>query len=113
LSESEGEEEELKIPKRFKLLGATVEVVENPKLLVENCWAGSADYNQHVIEMMPLSEAFPVSKAKYEQTFCHELMHFLLYYGGAAVEEALHQNEELVEQLGCMLHQVLTTMEYE
>lgn len=103
----------MKIPKRFKLLGSTIEVKDNQSLLISHNWAGAADYNKHVIEIVPASDAFNVSETKIEQTFCHELMHFILYYGGGVVDGCIHQNEELVEILGCLLHQALTTMEYE
>lgn len=103
----------MKIPKRFKLLGSTITVIDNPKLLISHNWAGCTDYNNHTIEMVPTSEAFDVCNTKIQQTFCHELMHFLLYYGGGVVDGNLHQNEDLVELLGCLLHQALTTMEYD
>jgi len=34
----------MKVPKRFKLFGATVDVVDNPKLQWERGWSGSASY---------------------------------------------------------------------
>ena len=107
----------MQIPKRFKLLGFTIEVVENPKLLNDRDWIGAACYNECKIEILPSSDVRPIAKEKIEQTFCHELSHFLSYYAGAAVNhklggDYLHQNEEFVDLLGSLLHQALTTMEY-
>lgn len=107
----------MRIPKRFKLLGRTIEVVENPRLMQDRNWCGAACYEEGKIELQPSSEAYKAAPDKLEQTFCHELSHFLLYHAGGTVNHELkqmaHQNEELVDLLGSLLHQALTTMEYE
>lgn len=108
----------MNIPKRFKLLGHTIDVADNERLSFERNWTGAACYEECRIELMPISERYPAHSTKREQTFCHELSHFLLYYAGAAINHELggkyaHQNEELVDLLGSLLHQALTTMEYE
>lgn len=107
----------MKIPKRFKLMGATIEVVENPKLPQDRNWAGLADFEKHRIELVPISESYDVSLAKYEQTFCHELAHFLCHGAGGVINHKLdgylHHDEEFVDLLGCLIHQALDTMEYE
>lgn len=108
----------LRIPKRFKLLGHTIEVVENKRLAHDHNWNGAACYDETRIELLPISEQHPFSMTKHEQTFCHELSHFLLYHAGAAINHELggkyvHQNEEFVDLLGSLIHQALTTMEYE
>lgn len=106
----------MQIPKRFKLMGHTIEVTENDKLAYERNWNGAACYDESRIELMPSSCVNPRSQSKVEQTFCHELSHFLLYYGGSAINHELkqmaHTNEELVDLIGSLLHQALTTMEY-
>jgi predicted SprT family Zn-dependent metalloprotease len=99
-------------------LGHTIEVTENKRLAHERNWTGAACYDETRIELLPISEQHPFSVSKHEQTFCHELSHFLLYYSGAAINHELngkfaHQNEELVDLLGSLLHQVLTTMEFD
>jgi len=107
----------MKIPSRFKLLGATIEVVDNPRLVAEENWAGAAKYRDHRIELVPISDAYVVPQAKLEQTFCHEMAHFLCYHAGGAINHELknylHKNEEFVDLLGCLLHQALSTMEYD
>lgn len=108
----------MRIPKRFKLLGHTIEVVERPDLLHERNWNGATDYERTRIELVPVSEFNPISKSKAESVFCHELAHFLLYYAGAGINHALdgkyaHQQEEFVDLLGNLIHQAFDTMEYE
>lgn len=108
----------MQIPKRFKILGHSIEVAENKRLAHERNWNGAACYEECRIELLPKSEQHPLSETKTEQVFCHELSHFLLYYAGAAINHQLdgkyaHQNEEFVDLIGSLLHQVLTTMEYE
>lgn len=108
----------MRIPKRFKLLGHTIEVVENPELLNERNWSGAADYEKCRIELVPASSYYPVASSKAESVFCHELAHFLLYYAGAGINHFLdgkyaHQQDEFVDLLGNLIHQVLTTAEYE
>lgn len=109
----------LRIPTRFKLLGHTIEVVERHDLLQERDWSGAADYQKCKIELLPSTVTYTQAQSKIEQCFCHELSHFLLYFAGGAVNHDLksggyiHKNEELVDMLGHLLHQALTTMEYE
>jgi predicted SprT family Zn-dependent metalloprotease len=109
----------LKIPKSFNLLGRTIQVVDDPKLMQERSWVGSANYELDVISLQPNSESYQVSEAKLQQTFCHELAHFLLYYAGAAINhemksgEYIHKNEEFVDLLGSLIQQALSSMEYE
>lgn len=43
-----------------------------------------------------------------EQTFLHELMHAVFY----ALNNPLYENEELVDQVGGLLHQAITTAKY-
>jgi predicted SprT family Zn-dependent metalloprotease len=107
----------MKIPKSFKLLGAEITVADNPSLLRDRNWNGCADYDTHRIEMVPRCDFYKASNARYEQTFCHELAHFLTYYAGAAINhdlsgKYLHQNEEFVDLLGSLIHQAFSTMEY-
>ena len=107
------------IPKRFKLMGRTIEVVERADLIQDRDWTGAADYNKDLIEMLPINPMFVSSPEKREQTFCHELSHFLLYHSGGAINwnlkdgQYIHKNEEFVDLLGSLIHQFLTTMAYE
>ena len=94
-------------------------VIENPRLMQERDWVGAADYSTDKIELLPRSEVYAVSDAKLEQTFCHELTHFLIYHSGGAASALdkpgvyLHQDEEFIDLLASLIHQVFSTMEYE
>jgi len=109
----------MQIPKRFKILGRTIETVERADLIQDRDWIGAADYNKDLIEILPLNPMFVASPGKREQTYCHELAHHLLYYSGAAINWNMkdggyvHKNEEFVDLLGSLIHQFLTTMEHE
>ena len=53
----------------------------------------------------------PVTKV--EQDFIHELVHFILYFGECEATKDLFKNERVVDRIALLLHQALTTMEYE
>lgn len=107
----------MKIPKRFKLMGATIEVKEDPTLMFDRNWHGSADFSRGEISLQPINAAFPVSATTREQTFLHELVHHIAFHAGAAVnhelKQNLHKNEDFTDLFSALLHQALTTMEYE
>jgi predicted SprT family Zn-dependent metalloprotease len=103
----------MKIPAKFQLMGRSITVCEDKTLNQEHNWDGAADYCRDIISLLPVNEIIVHSRAKREQTFCHELAHFLLYFSGAAVNHDLksggyiHNNEEFVDLLGSLLHQAL------
>lgn len=109
----------MKIPKRFKLLARTVEVVDNPQLCQDRNWSGAADYDLDQVQLMPRSAAYIASDAKIEHTFYHEFVHHLLYHAGGAINhklkegEYIHRDEEFVDLLASLLQQANNTMEYE
>lgn len=107
----------LPIPNRFKLLGQTIEVKYNPKLLTENDFQGAASYRRNEIEIMPDSEANPRRQDQIEHTFCHELMHHILFYAGCTYRgnnpDNMHQDERFVDTVAGLLHQALTTQEFD
>ena len=107
----------MKIPKRFKLFGRTIEVVFDPQPFIERpeC-AAFACYRQDRIQINP-NRAISGSDSQNEQHFYHELMHFILYHAGSSYKgkdhSAMHRDEELVDLCGQLLHQVISTMEFE
>ena len=104
----------MKIPKRFKLFGQTIEVKFDPDLLDQHDWQGAASYRRGEIRLLPYSECTPRKQEQIEATFCHELTHFLLYAANIKIDDKwLHQDEVVTELIGSLLHQALTTMEYE
>jgi hypothetical protein len=100
----------MQIPKRFKLLGHTVEVGEELSRYYEKGSYGACSYEGHWIKLVPPSEHHPITRTSLEQTFLHELVHMILYNTEQA---ALSDNEHFVDLFAGLLHQALTTMEYE
>jgi len=107
----------MQIPVRFKLMGQTISVIYNPKLIQENDWTGLASYRRNAIEIMPPSEANVKNSDQLEHTFIHELIHHILYYAGASLHETdpskMHADEGFVDTFAGLLHQALVTAEYE
>lgn len=101
-----------KIPTRFKLLGQTINVVFDASQFVEkDGYHGFASYRLNEIQLKP-----GLKKDLTESAFFHELMHFILYHAEAALpkdSEYPHKEDGFVEMCGALLHQALTTMEYD
>lgn len=101
-----------KIPTRFKLLGQTINVVFDASLFVEkDGYRGFASYRLNEIQLKP-----GLKKDLTERAFCHELTHFIIYHAEAALsgkEDYPHQDEGFIELCGGLLHQALTTFEYD
>ena len=107
----------MKIPKRFKLFARTIEVVWVEEPFVEHPEAsGFASYRKGCIELNPNKFLYGKDDQK-EQTFYHELMHFILYHAGASYKgednNLMHKDEEFVDLCGNLLHQAISTMEFD
>ena len=90
----------MQIPSSFKLLGRTIVVKEDAQLMQDRDWCGSADYQKDVITLLPKSAHYNASNAKLEQTFCHELVHAILFTMGKT-----NHDEEFTDAFGSLLHQ--------
>lgn len=99
-----------RIPKSFSVLGQTVVVKNRTDLSYseDNCAEWSA--RENAIYIQPASKDTPIPSEMVEQAFCHEVVHCLLDF---AERPRLSKDEALVNLLGGLLHQVLTTAEYE
>jgi predicted SprT family Zn-dependent metalloprotease len=103
----------MRIPKTFKLMGHTIDVHEEMDLHIRQNSTGEAHYRSNKIYLQG-QEGYPLRPiSKVEQDFCHELMHFILYMGECSDTNELWKNEHVVNRLSSLLHQALTTMEYE
>jgi len=100
----------MQIPKRFKLLGHEINVTESPADYYNLGRYGSCSFEGKVISMVPKSDSFPITQSSYEHTFMHELVHMCLYH---TEQSELNKNENFVDAFAGLLHQALTTMEYE
>jgi hypothetical protein len=106
----------MKIPSRFKLFGQTITVVVgNHQFIDQEGTYGEAHYRKDTIYLRPPSEVVPVTKEMQEHSFLHELTHFLLYNAEDARNNKvlLHSDEGFVDLFSHLLHQALTTMEYD
>ncbi len=78
---------------------------------------GATGYEQKWIKLHPRSDIIPVSESSREHTVLHELTHAILYHADAAVklpdDKSLRDNEGFVDLFSGLLHQALTTMEYD
>ena len=107
----------MKIPKRFKLFGKTINVSWSDDPFVERPEASAfASYRKDEIQINP-NRAISGNDDQIAQSFCHELMHFIMYHAGPSCREKdhsrMHRDEEFVDLCGNLLHQALDTMEYE
>lgn len=100
----------MQIPKRFKLLGHTIEVMEEPGRYYERNAYGACSYEGKWIKLVPPSDSHPVTPSSMEHTFLHELIHMCLYH---TEQSKLNENEDFVDLMAGLLHQALSTMEYD
>lgn len=100
----------MKIPKRFKLMGQTIEVVREQTMLETLDCNGEARYRLNQIAIQPNNAGVHRPDSYWEQVFLHELMHWIFYQ---MHEPELRANEKIVDLVASLLHQALTTAEYE
>lgn len=107
----------MKIPKSFKLLGHTITVSYEPAAFYEKNRYGACSFESKWIKLCPVSPAMPVTQSSLEHTFLHELNHMILYHchGLEKVkgDTPLYENESFVDFYAGLLHQALTSFEYQ
>ena len=105
----------MKIPKKFKILGQTIDIIFETQELIKHDLVGSAVYRENKILLRPSTESTPLTNEQIEFTFYHELIHYILYFAEAAYSgksEYMHQDEGFVDLCAGLLHQALSTMDY-
>lgn len=100
----------MKIPKRFKLMGRVINVDYDKKLIHEDDRRGASVFRENRVKLQSSSKEYPIVKSDLEQSFLHELVHWILYL---SEEHKLNHNEKFVEMFSGLLHQALITMEYD
>jgi predicted SprT family Zn-dependent metalloprotease len=104
-----------RVPKRFKLLGQTITVVSDINMFIEKLdVVAFACYRTNEIQLNPAM--MYKNQEQNEHAFLHELVHFILYHAQSAYKNKdsyMHQDEDFVDLTANLLHQALTTMEYE
>ena len=100
----------MRIPKRFRLYGHVIEVVDEPLLDSRHGNIGEARYTRNEIALQPECVSFSRPDTYREQVFCHELVHWILH---EMFENELRSNEKFVDNFASLLHQAFTSMEFE
>ena len=94
------------IPKRFSILGYTVTGEPTTKLRLANGAVGMADYDHLRILLQENTIEYPRIRANVEQTYLHEVLHWIFH---CAHRYDLGEDEDLIDVLAGLLHQVLVT----
>lgn len=103
----------INIPSKFNLFGQTI-TVEYDQSLLQNGIVGQAQYKNNKILLQPSSEIQYRTRQQIEESFLHEVVHFLLYTADRGnCDPPLHSREYLVEIISGLIHQALSTMEGE
>ena len=98
----------MKIPKRFKIFGHTVEVKKSADYEDKEGGQGVAQLNKNRI-IIQCNEALKRPATRMEQCYLHEVIHMIFSELNYAKES---DNEQMIDQVASALHQVLTTSEY-
>ena len=105
------------IPKSFKLFGHTIRVVFSASKFDEEDGAfGFASYRRNEIQIRPSSEITPLTEDCLEQTFYHELAHFIIYYSQYSYsgdKEKMYKDEGFIELVGNLMHLAVKSFEHE
>ncbi len=101
----------MKIPKSFKQYAQEVTIKYKKDLSIKDGSWGKSHYDVNEIELQDNEyDGVGLPNDKLEETFYHELVHFILYFAG---EDELRKNERFVDVFGGLLHQALATAVYE
>ena len=92
------------------MLGQTIEVRFDKSLSEDSDCRGMSKVRENLIILQIDTEQYRVPDTQLEQTFFHELVHTIL---DNMNEYKLSKNEKFIEVFSGILHQALTTFEYE
>ncbi len=99
----------MKIPTSFMLHGQRVTVKFDDRLCDKHDHVGQARHRENRILLQSINPSFSRDNSQQEQWFCHELTHFILNH----MSSKLNDDESFVDSFAHLLHQALTTAEYE
>lgn len=99
----------MKIPKQFELFGRTIHVEYQDDLARISDALGRSDYSTDTITLQNAAPGYQRSLAQIEQTFFHEMVHFILQ----GMNSKLQDDENFIDLFASCLHQVLVTSKYE
>ena len=99
----------MNIPKEFKLLGHTINVVINNDRMQDKNALGHCSPDYITITLATKTDGKDLSESVIGHTYYHELVHMILHTMG---ESELYKNEKFVDMFGGLLHQAITTSQY-
>lgn len=94
------------IPKRFDLMGTTIEVEYNADMMFDGDAMGQANYRRNKIFIAPNTSTFKMTREQVEHVFLHELTHWIFRQLNRT---ELQKDEELVDMFAGLLHQTIKT----
>lgn len=100
---------EIKVPSSFQLHGQTINVIRVDHIGSENGTLGEARMAKNEIAIQSNANGFTRISSQIEQTFLHELVHFILHHLG---QDELNGEEQFVDGFAHLLHQSFSTMKY-
>lgn len=93
-----------RIPKSFKVMGHTITVRRIPK----SRWkAGKNCVGYFDPASLTIAVCSGIAPSAQEQTFWHEVTHCVFF----ALNSPNYEDEELVDQIGSLLHQIVSSMD--
>lgn len=95
-------EVKMKIPKKFKLFGTTINIVWDNKRLNDKSVYGLFDYSKSEITLSTTHGTEDLSENRIMDTFYHERTHAIL---NAMSEDELSSNEKFVDVFSKLLRQ--------
>ena len=99
----------IKIPKRFKIFGQTIEVEFVDDLVQSHDNRGEAYFRRNKILIQEDCKGVRTTREQIEQVFLHEVIHIVF---NELREDVMRDNEPLVDRIASALHQVFQTAEY-
>jgi len=89
-------------------MGQTIRVTTDPLLKDRHGAAGMVEYGTEKITLQENTAATPVSRQALEQTYLHELIHYIFFLAESDTDDPpLHNRECLVYRVAGLLHQAL------
>ncbi len=103
----------MKIPKSFKLFGQTITVEYNNELIHNEDRVGQAFFRENKIQLQGNTEGTPILKSQIEQSFLHELFHYIFYFSENENLKNLSNDENIINICSRLFHQFIVTNEGE
>lgn len=95
----------MRIPKKFKIAGLEIEIVNQPNLFATCGAIGRIDYKGLTIYL----DFEACSEGYLEQSFVHECVHWILY----VMNDQLVKDEKFVDTFAQLAYQIMETARYE